>query len=675
MSWYQSLFNESTVNANNYTFPTGAVAGYFLVCGDSNGSFLWAPISAYSVTSITGTANQVIASSATGDITLSLPQSIATSSSPTFVLVTANVAGNLTGLVLTAAQPNITSVGSLTGLTMAGNLDMGNQDIVNCDVINAGNYNGGVTGNVLGDLQGSVLQASQPLITSLGTLTGLSITNLLSMIGSSSTVGGEIRLVNSALNGFTIFNQGTTMDFQIGKMTGGVWQYNVITIDYTSGAITIGKNINSGSNTITAATFIGNVTGNITGTVLTAAQPNITSLGTLISLTMGGAIDMGNFNINNADTITSTSFLGALTGSILQANQPFITTMAGLVSINGQSIVGTDLAKIVGITNGNCAASKALVVDSSRNITNINSLTSTGITIGSGNLNMASNDITNCDSLDLVTLNMTGNINCNTHNITNINTFNATDGTIATITSGTIINANGILLTNQSGTVASPNISLYLLAGGLYYHKTNQLIGLSDGSSRIIECDKKNNIVNQDIETNFNSAVNIVGGDLDMGGNSVHSATSVTTDDLVCDFATVGTSVEWPNGGIQDHYEQGSFTMNFSGPYTFSDTVYYCRSGKLVNLTFSSQVSNRVTTANYIQSTASDCPSSLRPNVTQFGFIYGADNNAGKQLSYAFETSGKILIGNSSTDVTAAFTAGSPIISGYYGFTITHSVS
>ncbi len=45
-------------------------------------------INASIVTSITGTANQVIASASTGAVTLSLPQSIATSSTPTFAGLT-----------------------------------------------------------------------------------------------------------------------------------------------------------------------------------------------------------------------------------------------------------------------------------------------------------------------------------------------------------------------------------------------------------------------------------------------------------------------------------------------------------------------------------------------------------------------------------------------------------
>jgi len=46
------------------------------------------------VTSITGTANQVIASAATGAVTLSTPQSIAAASTPTFAGLT--LTGNLT---------------------------------------------------------------------------------------------------------------------------------------------------------------------------------------------------------------------------------------------------------------------------------------------------------------------------------------------------------------------------------------------------------------------------------------------------------------------------------------------------------------------------------------------------------------------------------------------------
>ncbi len=57
------------------------------------------------VTSITGTANQVIASSPTGDVTLSLPQSIATSSTPAF----ANVVDGYTTTATAAGTTTLTN--------------------------------------------------------------------------------------------------------------------------------------------------------------------------------------------------------------------------------------------------------------------------------------------------------------------------------------------------------------------------------------------------------------------------------------------------------------------------------------------------------------------------------------------------------------------------------------
>ena len=124
--------------------------------------------------------------------------------------------GPLTGTVQTAAQPNITSLGTLTGLTVTNT----------------------ITGSVSGSAAtaGTVTNASQPNITSLGTLTDLTVTN---------TITGSV----------------------------------------------------SGS-AATATTA---------GTVTTAAQPNITSLGTLTSLTVSGNV-----------TLSSTGAVQLPSGTIAQ---------------------------------------------------------------------------------------------------------------------------------------------------------------------------------------------------------------------------------------------------------------------------------------------------------------------------------------------------------------------
>lgn len=56
--------------------------------GSDQLTFAGTPITVGGVTSITGTANQIIASAATGAVTLSTPQSIAPTSSPTFAVLT-----------------------------------------------------------------------------------------------------------------------------------------------------------------------------------------------------------------------------------------------------------------------------------------------------------------------------------------------------------------------------------------------------------------------------------------------------------------------------------------------------------------------------------------------------------------------------------------------------------
>ena len=50
------------------------------------------------------------------------------------------------------------------------------------------------------------------------------------------------------------------------------------------------------SGVVTATTFVGNLTGNVTGTLQTAAQTNITSVGTLSALTVSG-----NINVSSTD--------------------------------------------------------------------------------------------------------------------------------------------------------------------------------------------------------------------------------------------------------------------------------------------------------------------------------------------------------------------------------------
>ncbi|GMF41293.1 unnamed protein product [Phytophthora lilii] len=129
----------------------------------------------------------------------------------------------------------------------------------------------------------------------------------------------------------------------------------------------------------------------ITGTLQTAAQPNITSVGTISGLTIAG-----NLVFSGASrTISGLSSLSAttLTGALQTAAQPNITSVGTLINLT-LSTVGTGLqipsmkfwnptssiydtfnhSLYVGITLGGAVASKALVVDSNKDIGSIRTL-------------------------------------------------------------------------------------------------------------------------------------------------------------------------------------------------------------------------------------------------------------------------------------------------------------
>jgi hypothetical protein len=156
------------------------------------------------------------------------------------------------GTVETAAQPNITSVGTLTSLNVAGTITAGN--------IYA---NSGTIGALL--LTGTLTTAAQPNITSVGTLTSLSVSGAVT---AGSLAGGAAT----------------------GSGASGTWGISV---------------------TGSAATA---------GTVTTAAQPNITSVGTLSSLIVSGPLTTT--QLTTGATGTSGSITGQWTlgaGSTLEA--------------------------------------------------------------------------------------------------------------------------------------------------------------------------------------------------------------------------------------------------------------------------------------------------------------------------------------------------------------------
>ena len=235
------------------------------------------------------------------------------------------------GTVTSNAQPNITSVGTLISLDITGNLTAGNANLGNLVIANyfsgSGNLlsniqGSNVTGNVtsaitanFANYAGNVTVSSQPNITSVGTLTSLDVTGNLSA-GNSIT---NNLTVNLALSGNTA--------------------------NFTGNIISLNANL---GNAASANYFIGNgslltgvAAGNAvtSGTVTTNAQPNITSVGTLISLDITGNLTAGNANLGNLVIANYFSGSGNMLSNIQGGNvsgQVGNALVAGTVYTNAQ---------------------------------------------------------------------------------------------------------------------------------------------------------------------------------------------------------------------------------------------------------------------------------------------------------------------------------------------------
>jgi hypothetical protein len=277
-----------------------------------------------------------------------------------------NVAqANVALMVSQPFQPNITQVGTLTGLYSSGN-------------VTAAFFAG--QGNALTNIQSSVLvgnvaqanvalvvsQPLQPNITQVGTLTGLyssgNVTasffagqgNALSNIQSSVLVG-NVAAANVALVVSQPLQPNIT---QVGTLT-GLYSSGNVTAAFFSGQGNALTNLQS-------SVLVGNVAAaNVALVVSQPTQPNITQVGTLTGLYATGNVTASFFagQGNALSNIQSASLVGNVAAAnvalvVSQAYQPNITSVANLTVNNNFSVSGN----IVPVTLGNTYVSGNLVV-------------------------------------------------------------------------------------------------------------------------------------------------------------------------------------------------------------------------------------------------------------------------------------------------------------------------
>ena len=372
------------------------------------------------------------------------------------VSFTAISATNISGALTTASQPNITSVGSLVSLNVTGN-------------VAANNFIGNVIGGTISGTVAAPGSNTQILFNNRGNIGAASrITyngTSLAMNGGFTVNNGDINADNMTArqNAYATYFIGTFLGpaTTSGQVTTSA-QPNITSVG-TLSALAVAGNISSvnvlSANTVTA-NLTGNVTGNLVGqadratTVTSAAQPNITSLGTLTLLNVQGNASIGN--------VSATYIQGA----VITASQPNITSVGNLTAlkVDGNANIGNITAVLVsantvGIHTGNVLG----------NVIGLLTGNVTGNVSGNVTGNVSGNISGNSVLANYISGNISGNISvpgndyqlvfrdggiANTHTGA---TYNRTTGlmSITGNVSGGNLTSTGIIFATSSANVAS----------------------------------------------------------------------------------------------------------------------------------------------------------------------------------------------------------------------------
>jgi Major tropism determinant N-terminal domain len=349
--------------------------------------------------------------------------------------------------------------------------------------ITGGNINGASV-SAVGNILGNYFLGNGSLLTGVNTTTskivnGTSEANIGTSNGNANiSIGGTSNVFVVASTGvYTTGLSSVTGNVSANYFLGNGSQLTGVTISslpslsvtgnisVNGSQTTIGNIVGGNINTAGLINASGNITGgnlrgtNLTGTLTTASQPNITDVGTLNSLSVSGNITSGYVNATG-HTGTSVSVTGSITGASLvgtisTASQPNITAVGTLGSL---SVSGAIAAGNISIAN-----QTGTTASLTGNVTGGNILTS-GLISATGNINGANLVIGNVNAAGNVSaINHTGTTASLTGNITGGNILTSGNISATANITGSYIFGNGSQLT---GGYANSNVSTFLAAFG-----------------------------------------------------------------------------------------------------------------------------------------------------------------------------------------------------------------
>jgi hypothetical protein len=529
--------------------------------------------------------------------------------------------------VTTAAQPNITSVGTLTSVSVSGNVQGGNLrttgvvsalgriissgEIYSATQLTGGNISGAnivangylcATGNVnaSGNITGNYYIGNGSLLTGITSSYGNSNVAAYLPTYSGNLAGGNLG-VSGAIN----VTGEITSFANIVASPGGYFIGNGSTLTSITGANVTGTVANA-----TYATSAGTATSATTaGTVTTNAQPNITSVGTLTSVTVTG-------NVTGGNVIGTTGVSVGGTGGDLTMTGGAIT---GVGNITSNGIMAINAPGGITTTQGSFD-----IVNATATTVNIGG-SATAVNIGAITGTATINNPTIVGSQTSLTLFNT--------TASNVSTFGAASNLIVGATSGTMTLRNPTIVGTQTtqslfNTVATTvnfaGAATALNIGGVgnATFSANTLVRVANTSGLALSV--AGNIIGGNVLSNgqLSTAGNITGGNITVGGTMT---------------AVGNIAASWVNAG----YYTGTWGTDFVSTGNVTGT--------------------NITTAGLI---------SAAGNITGGNILGGANVNATTHTGTTVLMSGNVTGGNVIATTTVygnaatAFVAGTAAISG-----------
>lgn len=241
--------------------------------------------------------------------------------------VTVSVTGNANVVTVTGTGINVAGTLNTTGNANVGNIGATNGVFTNVSGNGSGLSSitgGNVTGQVANALvAGTVYTNAQPNITSVGLLTALSVgpNSGITLTGTSGYVRANSIQGTDGVNAlYPAYNSVTGAVGVTSNLTVGIGAAGNIT---ANGNVTANYFIGNGSSLTDIAG--GNVTGQVSnalvsGTVYTNVQPNITSVGTLTGLTSNGTVNFTNASNVSLGSVGNVKITGGTANYVLQTD-------------------------------------------------------------------------------------------------------------------------------------------------------------------------------------------------------------------------------------------------------------------------------------------------------------------------------------------------------------------